>query len=590
MLPTISAAKYHHITEMHNVRMYVDPEEGESLQAILQDLASKLHRGLVLDPNTLRELIELVKKDNLGIPIDNNNIPLEITSAKNYLALNGALSSGELVAQENINIDDRNIKVFFVNSFGRRYGESFSLRGDIDAIVAYVDIDFVSASNKIRRAYTNEERSWIIDKILYRIKDSTNHELVHQSKIINEKIFKGGINESELNRRSPTFRQVYGEESKDKDEDTKKRFLQELAAQLGALFRSKIPEDRAYYEQPDSNPTYHEVAKVIKEILYYEFLQGKGASGWNDSDDELAFISVFGANKIRDTASRLFELIFGAIPDVKSDDMDWGKIREYIKNSIEVKRLVKLLDHELKQIFPGQKEIWFPGNKTIDDLLSYIEEEAKANNLDPQKIKDIKDNIHILAHTFDKEGNEIPIDEKGKKIKEELRAYPIGWLTPNIRIEVLDITRRGSGNEDKSGIDTPLTTKNKSSSSLAVREHKIVPSTTNNPGGIDFHALPIVTQQIKSLQSLSASPLSINPNLDFDQEWSQIQAVFNAGIRPSVQRLVEFSAAAASSPAESQRVEDVLGLIADTLRREEEAQNLTPTDPALKGLLSVLEA
>ena len=111
----------------------------------------------------------------------------------------------------------------------------------------------------------------------------------------------------------------------------------------------------------------------------------------------------------------------------------------------------------------------------------------------------------------------------------------------------------------------------------------------NKKGGIDFAALPIVTQQIKSLQSLSASPLFINPNLNLDAEWTQIQAVFNAGIRPSVQRLVEFSVTCASSPAESRRKEDVIGLIADFLRREEEAQKLTPTDPALKGLLSALE-
>ncbi|MDO8748599.1 MAG: hypothetical protein Q7J72_05740 [Candidatus Omnitrophota bacterium] len=111
----------------------------------------------------------------------------------------------------------------------------------------------------------------------------------------------------------------------------------------------------------------------------------------------------------------------------------------------------------------------------------------------------------------------------------------------------------------------------------------------NKKGGIDFAALPIVTQQIKSLQSLSASPLFINPNFNLDAEWAQIQQVFNAGIRPSVQRLVEFSVAAASSPAESRRKEDVIGLIADLLRREEEDKKLTSTDSVLKSLLTALE-
>lgn len=38
-----------------------------------------------------------------------------------------------------------------------------------------------------------------------------------------------------------------------------------------------------------------------------------------------------------------------------------------------------------------------------------------------------------------------------------------------------------------------------------------------------------------------------------------------------------------------EEMNEVRGLLADILRREEEAQKLTPTDPALKVLLSALE-
>ena len=120
-------------------------------------------------------------------------------------------------------------------------------------------------------------------------------------------------------------------------------------------------------------------------------------------------------------------------------------------------------------------------------------------------------------------------------------------------------------------------------------EERAVSSAINKSGGVDFSALPIVTQQIKSLQSLSSSSLSINPNFDLDAEWAQIQQIFNADIQPSIQRLLEFSVAASSSPAESRRKEDVIGLIADLLRREEENKKLAPTDPALKVLLGALE-
>ncbi|HAH20277.1 MAG: hypothetical protein A2Y00_09455 [Omnitrophica WOR_2 bacterium GWF2_43_52] len=107
-------------------------------------------------------------------------------------------------------------------------------------------------------------------------------------------------------------------------------------------------------------------------------------------------------------------------------------------------------------------------------------------------------------------------------------------------------------------------------------------------GGIDFHALPIQTESVVS-SALSPFPGAKAFQGDLDVEWAQIQQVFKAGIRPSVQRLVEFSVACASSPAESRRKEDVIGLIADLLRREEEDKKLILTDLTLKGLLSALE-
>ena len=56
----------------------------------------------------------------------------------------------------------------------------------------------------------------------------------------------------------------------------------------------------------------------------------------------------------------------------------------------------------------------------------------------------------------------------------------------------------------------------------------------SDKGGIDFTRPEIVTRQMDGLGSLAGSPLSINPNLDFEAEWGGIQAVFNAGsgLRP----------------------------------------------------------
>lgn len=111
---------------------------------------------------------------------------------------------------------------------------------------------------------------------------------------------------------------------------------------------------------------------------------------------------------------------------------------------------------------------------------------------------------------------------------------------------------------------------------------------SNDKGGIDFHALPIETRQIDSLQSLADSPLAINPNLDFEGEWRGIQMVFNAGIRPSARRMAEFAVSASASPLNSRRLEDLRGLVTDLLRRDEEDEKPAPVDPALKELLAIL--
>ena len=108
-------------------------------------------------------------------------------------------------------------------------------------------------------------------------------------------------------------------------------------------------------------------------------------------------------------------------------------------------------------------------------------------------------------------------------------------------------------------------------------------------GGIAFNALPIHTESAASSALGSFSGVKAFQG-DLDAEWAQIQDVFNAGIRPSVQRISEYTAAAASSGLAGEKIDQVRSMLADILRRDEEAQKLASVDPALKGLLSALEA
>ena len=77
---------------------------------------------------------------------------------------------------------------------------------------------------------------------------------------------------------------------------------------------------------------------------------------------------------------------------------------------------------------------------------------------------------------------------------------------------------------------------------------------------------------------------------DLDAEWSQIQQIFNAGIRTSAQRLSEYTLAASASPLAEEKIDGVRAMLADILRREEEDEKLPATQPALMKLLSALES
>ena len=127
------------------------------------------------------------------------------------------------------------------------------------------------------------------------------------------------------------------------------------------------------------------------------------------------------------------------------------------------------------------------------------------------------------------------------------------------------------------------------SASSAVKDFSSsISSIAENKGGIAFTALPIQTESVAS-SALGALTGARAFRGDLDVEWVQIQAVFNAGIRPSVQRLSEYTAAASASPLAQDKIDQVRGMLADILRREEEDDKLRLSEPALKKLLSDLE-
>jgi hypothetical protein len=113
-------------------------------------------------------------------------------------------------------------------------------------------------------------------------------------------------------------------------------------------------------------------------------------------------------------------------------------------------------------------------------------------------------------------------------------------------------------------------------------------SRTEDKGGIDLRAMPIVTQPMKAPLPpvIAGQPVLIIANLD--AEWRQIEGMVAAKMIPSSQRIKEFLVACCAKGELSQHMDDVLACIADILRMEEE--KAVKTEPALKDVLILLES
>ena len=136
---------------------------------------------------------------------------------------------------------------------------------------------------------------------------------------------------------------------------------------------------------------------------------------------------------------------------------------------------------------------------------------------------------------------------------------------------------------------------NSGSVSSAVAENKkgasgsLSSPVADNKGGIAFNALPI-QNRTRYFICWRTFPGSGAFKGDLNAEWGKIQQLFNSGIRPSIQRISEYTAAAAASPLAGDKIDQVRSMLADMLRREEEDEKLPATEPALKSLISALEA
>jgi hypothetical protein len=113
---------------------------------------------------------------------------------------------------------------------------------------------------------------------------------------------------------------------------------------------------------------------------------------------------------------------------------------------------------------------------------------------------------------------------------------------------------------------------------------------TDGVGGIDFRAIPMITQPMGNLSRLNFSlpKLSDVENINLDDELAQIQKLLQAGITPSGDRLKEYVAACYQKGELKQHLDGIVALLKDTCKLEEE--KVSESANALKEALLILDS
>jgi hypothetical protein len=107
-------------------------------------------------------------------------------------------------------------------------------------------------------------------------------------------------------------------------------------------------------------------------------------------------------------------------------------------------------------------------------------------------------------------------------------------------------------------------------------------------GGIDFRALPIITQPMGEILMKEIINMPIVNIADLEQEWRALQKMVETETCPSSQRIKEFLGACYQKGELKQRADKVLACLAGILRIEEDESKAT--EPQMKIMLALLES
>jgi hypothetical protein len=239
-------------------------------------------------------------------------------------------------------------------------------------------------------------------------------------------------------------------------------------------------------------------------------------------------------------------------------------------------------------------------NKSNGELIGTMGADGKTPNITNEKYRERYIPIN---------GKNVPVDKVGKVYYRKGTKEVIGIEDPKDPNNVI-ITNKNIGNSspvNSNLVVLPLLLIAFSESRKLITESNVLEGTTpklsltegvgssplSKKGGIAFQSLPIVIEPITAgnfLQQFSklGVPLTVNPNLDLTKEWLDMQRMLKADIIPSTERIKDYLLNCYLRRETGQEMNKIIACIADILKIEE--QRCVPTDPLLKGLLTLADS
>ena len=172
------------------------------------------------------------------------------------------------------------------------------------------------------------------------------------------------------------------------------------------------------------------------------------------------------------------------------------------------------------------------------------------------------------------------IDASLTKVNEEIASvviwYDNEWGYSNRVVELVNYMH---GRTASATASSPVT-------SSSVKDNDVPIA----PGGIDFRAIPMITQPMGNLSGLNFSlpHLSNLENINLNEELGQIQRMLQAGIIPSGERLKEYVAACYQKGELKEHLDGIVASLVDTCKLEEEKAEVTSN--AVKEVMLILDS